>query len=59
MGVTVGTVVVSTIVLSEGLGLGLGIMEDVERDGIDAALDVDVDASREVELELSELLCHH
>ena len=59
MGVTVGTVVVSTIVLSEELGLGLGIMEDVERDDIDAALDVDVDASREVELELSELLCHH
>ena len=59
MGVTVGTVVVSTIVLSEELGLGLVIMEDVERDDIDAALDVDVDASREVELELSELLCHH
>ena len=36
-------------------------MEDVERDDIDAAVDfdVDVDASREVELELSELLCHH
>ena len=59
MGVTVGTVVVSTIVLSEELGLGLGIMEDVGRDDIDAALDVDVDASREVELERSELLCHH